>query len=89
MTNYFKSSHDAGKGFMMSGGVDNPNALKSADAVTYDDKGIRIPLGLRDNFNINDIRYGLVPFGVGLTGYGLLKNQKTSRSSARKGNTKK
>jgi hypothetical protein len=67
----------------------NGKNLKLADAVTYDDKGVRIPLGLRDNFKLNDIRYGLVPFGVGLTGYGLLKNQKTSGSSARKGKTKK
>ena len=59
MTNYFNSSRDAGKGFMMSGGVDNPNALKSADAVTYDNNGVRIPLGERDNFNINDIRYDI------------------------------
>ena len=59
MTNYFNSSRDAGKGFMMSGGVDNPNALKSADAVIYDTNGIRIPLGERDNFNINDIRYDI------------------------------
>lgn len=66
MTNYFTSSRDAGKGFMMSGGVDNPNALKSADAVTYDNNGVRIPLGKRDDFNINDIRYGLLPFlGLG------------------------
>lgn len=65
MTNYFKSSCDAGKGFMMSGGVDNPYALKSADAITYDDKGVRIPLGKRDNFNINDIRYSLLPFILG------------------------
>lgn len=38
---------------------------------------------------LNDIRYGLIPFGAGLTGYGLLNNHKTSRGSARKGNTKK
>lgn len=66
MTNYFNSSRDAGKGFMMSGGVDNPNALKLADTVTYDNNGVRIPLGKRDDFNINDIRYGLLPFlGLG------------------------
>lgn len=35
--------------------------IKSADAVTYDDNGVRIPLGQRDNFNMNDIRYAL-PF---------------------------
>jgi hypothetical protein len=43
--------------------------IKSADAITYDDKGIRIPLGMRDNFKINDIRYGLLPFlGLGAAG---------------------
>lgn len=45
--------------------------LKSADAVTFDDNGVRIPLGLRDNFNINDIRYGIIPLISGSTGYGL------------------
>lgn len=75
MTNYFNTSRDAGKGFMMSGGVDNPNALKSADAVTYDNNGVRIPLGKRDDFNINDIRYGLLPFGIGLTGLGLVNEE--------------
>lgn len=47
----------------------NPNQLKLADAVTYDDNGIRIPLGLRDNFKIGDIRYAIAPFlagGIGL-----------------------
>lgn len=53
----------------------NGKNLKLADAVTYDDKGVRIPLGKRDNFNINDIRYGLLPFGIGLTGYGLYKRK--------------
>ena len=52
--------------------VPNGEQIKSADAVTYDDKGVRVPLGKRDNFNINDIRYGLLPFGIGLTGYGIL-----------------
>lgn len=32
--------------------------IKSADAITYDDAGNVIPLSERDNFNINDIRYG-------------------------------
>lgn len=31
--------------------------IKLADAVTYDNNGVRIPLGERDNFNVNDIRY--------------------------------
>ena len=59
-----------------------PNNIKLADAVTYNDNGVRIPLGERDNFNINDIRYGLLPFGIGLTGYGLynLFNQPQQQS---------
>lgn len=48
----------------------NNNTIKLADAVTYDDNGIRIPLGERDNFNINDIRYALLPFIAGGIGYG-------------------
>lgn len=52
-----------------------PNQIKLADAVTYDNNGVRIPLGKRDNFKINDIRYGLLPFGIGLTGYGLYKRK--------------
>ena len=70
-TGLYKSASDAGEGFNMSLGVDNPYALKSADAVTYDNNGVRIPLGKRDDFNINDIRYGLLPFGIGLTGLGV------------------
>ena len=53
----------------------NNNTAKLADAVTYDDKGARIPLGSRDNFNINDIRYGLLaPLagGTALLGYNSL-----------------
>ena len=53
--------------------IPNSNQIKLANAVTYDDKGIRIPLGERDNFNINDIRYGLLPFlglGTAATLYG-------------------
>lgn len=45
----------------------NSNQLKSADAVTYDDNGVRIPLGDRDNFNINDIRWLLIPTAAGLS----------------------
>lgn len=48
------------------------NNAKLADAVTYDDNGIRIPLGKRDNFNRNDIRYGFIPpvaAGLGLSLY--------------------
>lgn len=71
MTDFYKSASDAGKGFNMSLGVDNPYALKSANAVTYDNNGIRIPLGKRDNFNIKDIRYVLLPFTASGIGYGL------------------
>lgn len=44
-----------------------PSNVKSANAVTYDDNSVRIPLGERDNFKLNDIRYSwLLPFlGVG------------------------
>jgi hypothetical protein len=56
--------------------VKDPSKIKRADAVTYDDNGVRIPLGKRDNFSINDIRYGLLPFGIGLTGYGLYNSGK-------------
>ena len=70
-TGLYKSASDAGEGFNMSLGVDNPYALKSADAVTFDDNGVRISLGERDNFKLNDIRYGLLPFGIGLTGLGV------------------
>lgn len=36
--------------------VPNPNQIKLSDAVTFDDNGVRIPLGKRDS-NIDDIRY--------------------------------
>lgn len=45
----------------------NNNQMKLADAVTYDDNGVRIPLGLRDNFRSKDIRYGLIPLSIGGT----------------------
>lgn len=83
-TNFFKSSSEAGEGFDMSLGVDNPYALKSADAVTYDNNGVRIPLGKRDNFRVNDIRYGWIPWlvgaGAGATGYGLYDNFNSTNS---------
>ena len=55
--------------------VRSSNQAKLSDAVTYDDAGNIIPLSKRDNFNINDVRYSLLPFGIGLTGYGLFNNQ--------------
>lgn len=54
----------------------NNNQMKLADAVTYDDKGVRVPLGERDNFSISDIRYSLLPWilggGAGTAGYNYL-----------------
>lgn len=45
--------------------VNSPKNVKLADAVTYDDNGVRIPLGERDNFNIDDIRYSWLPWILG------------------------
>lgn len=53
--------------------VFNGKQLKSADAITYDNNGVRIPLGERDNFKINDIRYGIIPL---IGGASLYKNKK-------------
>ena len=47
--------------------VGDNRQIKLADAVTYDDNGVRIPLGLRDNFKNKDIRYGLIPLSIGGT----------------------
>jgi hypothetical protein len=45
--------------------VRDPNQIKLADAVTYDDNGVRIPLGERDNFSNPDIRYSWLPWFLG------------------------
>lgn len=45
----------------------NPNDLKYSSAVTYNDLGNIIPLSKRDNFNIGDLRYSLIPLGTGVT----------------------
>lgn len=45
--------------------IKKPNYLKYADAITYDDAGKIIPLSQRDNFNIADLRYGIVPTLIG------------------------
>lgn len=73
----YKGTVDYESGPMLGGGLDaheytffDPKQYKLADAVTYDDKGVRIPLGKRDNFNINDIRYAFIPTILGLGGYG-------------------
>lgn len=49
-----------------------PQNIKLADPITYDDFGNVIPLSKRDNFNISDIRYLLIP---SLMGTSLLNNQ--------------
>lgn len=43
-----------------------PNQLKLADADTFDDAGNLIPLSQRDNFGVNDIRYGFIPWLLGV-----------------------
>lgn len=45
----------------------NPNDLKYSSAVTYDNLDNIIPLSKRDNFNISDLRYSLIPLGTGAT----------------------
>lgn len=45
----------------------NPNDLKYSSAVTYDDLDNIIPLSKRDNFSIGDLRYSLIPLGIGAT----------------------
>ena len=77
-TKYILNTEYQPNGFIGGDGTfytSNTNLLKSADAVTYDNNGIRIPLGKRDNFSINDIRYGLLPFVLGGTGYGVSKKK--------------
>lgn len=60
--------------------------LKSADAITRDDKGRIIPLSKRDNFSIRDFRYGLIPLLLGASGYGYYKAN-NSRQAYRAGGT--
>lgn len=43
----------------------SPNQLKLKDTITYDDTGNIIPLSKRDNFDVNDIRYGFAPWLIG------------------------
>lgn len=45
----------------------NPKDLKYSSAITYDDLGNIIPLSKRDNFSISDLRYSLIPLGIGAT----------------------
>lgn len=58
--------------------------MKLADAVTYNNNGVRIPLGERDNFSINDIRYGLLAPIAGATGYVLYNNTRKYGGSSRR-----
>lgn len=51
----------------------NSNQMKLAD-ITYDNAGNLIPLSKRFNWNIDDIRYGLIPVTLGGMGYGLYNN---------------
>lgn len=37
------------------------NKIKLYDAVAYDDNGVRVPLGERDNFGVNDVRFSKNP----------------------------
>ena len=45
--------------------INKPEYIKSADAVTYNGYGVRIPLGKRDNFRNMDIRYSFIPLSIG------------------------
>ena len=58
----------------------NPSQIKYSSPITYDDKGKVIPLSKRDNFNSNDMRYGIaVP--LGLVGFGAYEyNNRESKS---------
>lgn len=57
----------------------DPRNIKYSNAITYDNDGNIIPLSKRDNFNINDLRYGLaIPF-TAITGYSILNSQNTMR----------
>ena len=55
--------------------INNPKNIKSSKYITRDDSGNIIPLSQRDNFNINDIRYGFVPI-IGLSAASLYKDKK-------------
>lgn len=45
--------------------INDPRNLKYADPITYDDAGKIIPLSQRDNFNVADLRYGIIPTLIG------------------------
>ena len=73
-----KHLYDRNKGVEVI--VGNPKHIKLADAVTFDDDGVRIGLGDRDNFSNPDVRWGLFPwiFGGGTAGYNYLNQDNTS-----------
>ena len=52
-------------------GIQNSQTIKSQAPNAYDDAGNLIPLSKRDNFNIDDFRYGLLPFTIGGLGLSL------------------
>ncbi len=54
--------------------MQNPNSLKYRNAITYDNTGKVIPLSQRDNFSSSDLRYGLIPLGIGAS---LTSNEKS------------
>lgn len=56
--------------------ISSTGRSRLADAVTYNDNGVRIPLGERDNFKLNDIRYNWIAPFVGLGTLGTLLNRK-------------
>ena len=49
--------------------INDPRNLKYTDPITYDNAGKIIPLSQRDNFNIADLRYGVIPALIGGSTY--------------------
>lgn len=55
----------------------DPSDLKYSSAVTFDDYGNVIPLSKRDNFNLNDLRYAVIPTIAG--GYSARSNYNSGK----------
>lgn len=55
----------------------DPSDLKYSSAVTFDDYGNVIPLSKRDNFNLNDLRYAVIPTIAG--GYSVRSNYNSGK----------
>ena len=55
----------------------DPSDLKYSSAVTFDDYGNVIPLSKRDNFNLNDLRYAIIPTIAG--GYSVRSNYNSGK----------